>query len=113
MTKELAPVGKIEILDPLETPQLQILHFTKKDTEQNLLDFLLKNRIPISHSCQGNGTCTTCLIKLEGDLKELPPRNDLEEEHKLERGFKPNERLACQLPLINGLKLLKPEISKV
>jgi len=47
--------------------------------------------------CGGRGRCTTCRIRIEGTLAELPPPNELEA-HALARIRAPKGvRLACQL----------------
>ena len=63
--------------------------------------------------CGGRGRCTTCRIRIEGTLAELPPPNDLEA-HALARiGAPPGVRLACQLRPRNDLvvyPLLHPDL---
>jgi ferredoxin len=49
------------------------------------------------------GSCGTCLVRVESDLADLPPREELEGEMAECRGFAPRERLACQLPASDGL----------
>lgn len=66
----------------------------------NLLDTLNANKISIAQSCGGNGTCTTCLVEVLNGLENCSEKNELELEHTLERNFKINERLACQLCLV-------------
>lgn len=47
--------------------------------------------------CGGRGRCTTCRVRIEGTLAELPPPNDIEA-HALARINAPaGVRLACQL----------------
>jgi ferredoxin len=71
-----------------------------KKEEHSLLQRILDLKIPISHSCGGNGTCGTCrLIVIEG-AENLSPREDHEIEFAESRGFSDTERLACQCHLI-------------
>lgn len=60
------------------------------------LDLALKNRIPISHTCDGMGTCGTCLLRIEKGLENFGPRNEVEKEIADARDLPANERLACQ-----------------
>ena len=68
-----------------------------------VLDRALANRIPISHSCGGMGSCTTCLVRVCKGAEKLPPRTAPESERAQERGFEKHERLACQIPAQPGL----------
>ena len=79
--------------------------------EQTLLEALLNQKIPIAHSCGGNGTCGTCLCTIDSKY-ELPEKDDLEKEMSEDRGFHKNERLACQIILKQECKLIKYNISE-
>ena len=71
----------------------------------NLLDTLNANKVGISQSCGGNGSCTTCTVLVVEGTDSVGPRTDIELERALERGFKENERLACQTALCDDLKI--------
>ncbi len=73
------------LLDPEEAP--------------NLLLLAIRHRIPIGHSCEGMASCGTCRVIITEGVETLPTRNSLEQEMADDRGFAPNERLACQLDL--------------
>lgn len=75
------------------------------DKPTNLLKLLIKNKIPINYSCDGNATCGTCRVEVLTSLKHLKPRNPLEKELAQDREFKSNERLACQIQAHDGLKI--------
>ena len=77
----------------------------------NLLDTLNANKVGISQSCGGNGSCTTCAVLVLSGVTNCGPRTDLELERATERGFAANERLACQT-VINGdlkIQILNPD----
>ncbi|MBY0452282.1 MAG: (2Fe-2S)-binding protein, partial [Bdellovibrionaceae bacterium] len=80
-------------------------------TGDNLLDTLNANKVGISQSCGGNGSCTTCAVLVLEGSDSLGPRTEIELERALERGFAPNERLACQTELCDSLiiRILNPE----
>jgi ferredoxin len=69
------------------------LEFSRGD---NLLDTLNANKVSISQSCDGNGSCTTCRVFILNGLESCSPRTEIEMERALERNFAVNERLACQ-----------------
>jgi ferredoxin, 2Fe-2S len=77
----------------------------------NLLDTLNANKVGISQSCGGNGSCTTCAVLVLEGADSVGPRSEIELERALERGFAPNERLACQIQLCESIKIriLNPE----
>jgi len=80
--------------------------FIEPDAKKSCLEILLEKNIPVSHSCGGNGTCGTCKVFVDlSFLSNAKKRNKLELDLAQDRGFKPNERLSCQLYLIGPLKL--------
>lgn len=76
--------------------------------QKSLLELALENGVEIAHSCDGNGTCTTCRVVVEKGLERLPERNEIESEVVDGRGFKPEERLSCQMIPVAGLEILVP-----
>ena len=74
---------------------------------QTVLDAVLAAKIDLDHSCGGFGSCTTCRIFVQ-EPERLPPRNEIEKEAADDRGFSDEERLACQLTCMSGLKIRKP-----
>ncbi|MGZ3770305.1 MAG: 2Fe-2S iron-sulfur cluster-binding protein [Bdellovibrio sp.] len=75
--------------------------------DNTLLDFALRLGISLDHTCGGNGTCGTCLIRVVEGGEKLEARNELESEIAQDRGFEADERLACQLTLVDGLVVRK------
>jgi 2Fe-2S ferredoxin len=47
----------------------------------------------------------TCCVLIESDLSKLPVRNELEQEMADDRGFKNDERLACQIHVTSEMQL--------
>jgi ferredoxin, 2Fe-2S len=80
----------------------------KVPQKESLLEIVLDHSIDISHSCGGMGTCGTCRIEILEARHELVEMNEIEREMALERGFLPQERLACQTRPIPGLKIRIP-----
>lgn len=90
--------------------ELEVFFLNQKKTlvfhkPTNLLKLLIKNKIPINYSCDGNATCGTCKVNVLHTAQSLPPRHHLEKEIAKDRDFKDNERLACQLQATDGLKI--------
>lgn len=77
------------------------------DDSQTILEFLLKNKINIDHSCGGLGTCGTCRIEVLNH-QLLEPRNELEKERACDLNFCNEERLACQIKPVANLKIKAP-----
>lgn len=66
-----------------------------------LLSTLNANKVSISQSCEGNGTCTTCRVFVLKGLENCSPRTEIESERANERNFSEVERLSCQT-VVNG-----------
>jgi adenylate cyclase len=63
----------------------------------SVLEASLLHNIPHAHVCGGRGRCSTCRIRILGDLDGLPPPS-AEEQAVLDRiGAQSGVRLACQL----------------
>ena len=77
--------------------------------EDNVLSSLIKNEIPISHSCGGNGTCGTCQITILKNAEGVLNPNELETEMIQDRKFSRNERLSCQILPVAGLEIRIPK----
>lgn len=90
------------------------IHFLPLDrrvsftTEASVLEVALKNGVEINHSCGGMGSCTTCRVLVRYSAAALPDRNELEQDIAEMRGFRAEERLACQLPPLDGLAVEVP-----
>jgi len=66
----------------------------KTSPDLSLLENLVKAKVPIGRSCNGEGICTTCRVIIhKGDVTQV---EGIEEQRIQERGFNHNERLACQ-----------------
>jgi ferredoxin, 2Fe-2S len=76
---------------------------------KTVLEVALDNRLPLNHSCDGNASCGTCRIRIVSSETPLEERNELEAELAADRGFAPDERLACQLTACSGLKFKIPD----
>lgn len=62
----------------------------------DLLEFLQKNKVSISTSCGGMGTCGACKVTVLNS-ENLSPKSELEIEIAEDRGWDKSCRLACQI----------------
>jgi ferredoxin len=76
-----------------------ISHRLKLKAGKTLLEIAVDNSVELPHSCGGMGSCGTCRIRLEVRSGPCPPRGDLEAEMALERGYRDDERLSCQIDI--------------
>jgi ferredoxin len=74
---------------------------------QSVLGVAMKNKIPLDSSCL-EGTCGSCRVSVIEAPPELEPPGEVERETREERGFRPEERLGCQMTACPGLKVKVP-----
>lgn len=83
-------------------------HIIEFKGDQNLLDLLRANKISISESCGGFGTCTTCRVFIKKNEAAFLQRTELEAERAIERNFSDLERLSCQCQIVDSAEILIP-----
>ncbi len=66
---------------------------------ESLLDAALRCGIPHTHVCGGAARCSTCRVRIVGDLRGCAPRTAAEERMATKLHFGPEIRLACQTTL--------------
>ena len=76
----------------------------------SILEVALAHDVGLNHSCGGMGSCTTCRIFVTKGSEKLSPPEDVEAEHAHLRGYKANERLACQTLAVDGLEIEIPKV---
>lgn len=82
------------------------------NSAKSVLAVALSGRVELNHSCGGMGSCGTCRVIVQSPIDLLSPRTDLEIEMAEERGFRPEERLACQLRPHSGLCVSIPQAGR-
>ncbi|HRO66356.1 MAG TPA: 2Fe-2S iron-sulfur cluster-binding protein [Pseudobdellovibrionaceae bacterium] len=75
---------------------------------ESILEACSRQGFQIEYSCEG-GTCGACRVIVEKNSALLPPRNEIEAETALDRGFADSERLACQTTPVEGAVLRTPD----
>ena len=100
---------------PGKTPDMMTFIFTESGEQEakirageTVLETALRNKLPLDSSCT-EGTCGSCRVTVVTASPELQGPEDVEIETKRERGFLPNERLACQMNACAGLKVKVPD----
>jgi ferredoxin, 2Fe-2S len=88
------------ITENVENPV--VIQFQDK---QNLLELLNANKVGISQSCGGFGTCTTCRFFVQKNLAAFDKRSEIETERAEERSFSEIERLACQCEILDSAEI--------
>ena len=84
--------------------QVQVFDASQRGTA---LEALLQNGVDLDHSCGGMGSCGTCAVIVENETDFVLGPNEIERELAKDRGFSPQERLACQMEVVPGLRLKK------
>ena len=68
----------------------------------NLMNALLNAGLPVASSCQGEGVCSMCKVKIEGDV---PEPAFFESETLRRNKTLPDERLSCQINVTTDLTI--------
>lgn len=98
MNKNKRPISVL-----FEDEDIHVDSFIEGET---LLDLALRNNLNIPYSCGGYGTCGTCRVFIQQSSEQIPLANEIEQEFSEMRGFRPNERLACQIELTEKMKII-------
>ena len=64
--------------------------------DESLLDVARRAGAPLGNSCGGVGVCARCRIRVLVGAQNLRPPTSIEARIAQQRGFGPDERLACQ-----------------
>lgn len=68
---------------------------------ETVLDAARRAAVPLGNSCGGIGVCARCRIRIVEGADSLAPMTSIEVRVTTQRGFNPDERLACQA-VVNG-----------
>jgi ferredoxin, 2Fe-2S len=74
-------------------------------TGENVLQCALKNRIVINHRCNGNGSCTTCKIKVLSAKANVSDPSVSEIRLVGEEALAEGVRLACQTRIYGSVEV--------
>jgi 2Fe-2S ferredoxin len=84
-----------------------------ENTERKVIELIHENGIDWMHACGKKGRCTTCKMPILAGQENLSPETAQELQFYALKRLLPNERLACQVSLLQGELLIRvPETSK-
>jgi 2Fe-2S ferredoxin len=63
---------------------------------ETVLDAARRAAVPLGNSCGGVGICARCRVRVVEGPEALAPMTSVETRVTQQRGFGPDERLACQ-----------------
>lgn len=63
---------------------------------ETLLDAARRAGVPLGNSCGGTGICARCKVRVVDGAANLTPPTAIELRIGSQRGFAPEERMACQ-----------------
>lgn len=72
---------------------------------ENLMESLLASQIPVASSCNGEGICGKCRVKILEGSEFIPNPSDLELNTMERNQVEPGSRLSCQLIVHHDLKI--------
>ena len=61
-----------------------------------LMQTLLAAGLPVASSCQGDGVCGKCRVRVVGGAEHLGPESDLERRRREHLRYGRDQRLSCQ-----------------
>ena len=64
--------------------------------DETLLDVARRATVPLGASCGGVGICARCRVQVIAGAENLSPPTSIESRIGAQRGFAPDERMACQ-----------------
>lgn len=70
------------------------------ESSSNLMNALLQNGVPVASSCNGDGICSKCKVKITGLINQTEA---LELETLKRNKCEPDERLSCQVLVTSDL----------
>jgi ferredoxin len=64
--------------------------------DETVLDAARRAGAPVGNSCGATGICARCRVRVVSGAESLSPPTSIEVRTAAQRGFAPDERLACQ-----------------
>lgn len=74
-------------------------------TGSNLMTALLEAGVPVASSCNGDGVCAKCKIKIIEGLENLSPENETEKFLKNKESFDKSVRISCQTKVLGNITI--------
>lgn len=73
------------------------------DAGTNLMKALLDNNIPVASSCNGEGVCGKCKIRIVEGITHLSEENETEKFLKEKNMIASNIRISCQTTVLGNI----------
>ena len=89
-------------------PQILIPKFNKSlvvEQGANLMDELLKAGLPVASSCDGDGVCGKCRIKILKGAENLGKRNEIEIFLMEQNSYSTEFRISCQTQVLGDIEV--------
>ncbi len=84
-----------------------------ENTERKVIELIHENGIDWMHACGKKGRCTTCKMSVVEGQENLSSETVQEQHFRDLKRLLPNERLACQAHLLQGILTIRvPDSSK-
>ncbi len=87
----------------ISIPQLQKV--LQVEAEANLMDALLRAGLPVASSCDGDGVCSKCRIRILQGAENLSERNPTELFLMEKSKFTPDFRISCQTQVLGDISI--------
>jgi 2Fe-2S ferredoxin len=71
----------------------------------NLMKSLLAAQIPVASSCNGDGVCAKCRIRITKQGENTSPPNETEIFLREKFNLKPQDRISCQTQVLGDLEI--------
>lgn len=72
---------------------------------QILMKALLEHQVPVASSCQGDGVCGKCKLRIMQGAQNLSPKTELEIFLSEKYQLKDNERISCQTKVLGPIEV--------
>ena len=72
---------------------------------ETVLDAARRAAVPLGNSCGGIGVCARCRVRVVEGAEALAPMTSIEIRITQQRGFMPDERLACQAVVCGDVEI--------
>ena len=74
-------------------------------TGANLMEALLKERLPVASSCFGKGVCSKCRVEICAGEKNLSAESEHEKSLKVRNKIAEDHRVSCQCLVLGDITI--------
>jgi 2Fe-2S ferredoxin len=84
-----------------------------EDTQKTLLRHFHDHHLDWMQACGGKGRCTTCKVVVIDGAHHISALTPAELIYRRQKALKENERLSCQVKILDDIVILAPEEYKL